>query len=248
MMTAVIVDDEQNAVEALALMLAGYCANVRVVGKALSSREAVELIREKRPDLVFLDIEMPRQTGFSVLEAFPERDFAVIFVTAYDHYAIQAIKFSALDYLLKPVDRDELILAVERAKSARASMVSLHGNFRVLRENLTSQVPETLALPIFEGFEFVRIKEILRVEASGRYSVVHFLGGKTLTVSRNLGEFEKLLDGLGFHRVHHSHLVSLAHAKSYLRQDGGTVVMADGAHVPVARTKKEAFLRRMKSV
>jgi two-component system LytT family response regulator len=248
MMTAVIVDDEENAVEALAFMLADNCPNVRVVGKALSCGDAVQLIRESRPHLVFLDIEMPRQTGFSVLEAFPERDFAVIFVTAYDQYAIQAIKFSALDYLLKPVGRKELVLAVERAERARASTISLNRNFRVLRDNLTSELPETLALPVFEGFEFVRIKDILRVEASGRYSEVHFLGGKSLTVSRNLGEFEKLLNGLGFHRVHHSHLVSLTHTKSYLRQDGGTVVMTDGTHVPVARSKKEAFLKRMKSV
>ncbi len=248
MMTAVIVDDEKNAVGALALVLARHCPSVRVVGRAASADEAVKVIREKKPDLVFLDIEMPRGTGFQVLEAFPERSFAVIFVTAYDHYALQAIKFSALDYLLKPVDRQELVQAVERAERSRTSADSFRKNFQVLQENMASRIPETLAVPTFDGFEFVKLKDILRLEAAGRYSDIFLLGGKKLTVSRNLGEFEKLLEGLGFYRVHHGHLIGLAHLKTYLRQDGGTAIMADGARIPVARSKKDAFLARIKTL
>jgi two-component system LytT family response regulator len=248
MMNAVIVDDEKNAVGALSLILAKHCPGVCIVGRAASAAEAIKVIREKKPDLVFLDIEMPRGTGFHVLEAFPEREFAVIFVTAFDHYAIQAIKFSALDYLLKPVDRQELVQAVERAEKSKSSAVSFRGNFQVLQENLNARVPETLAVPTFDGFEFVKIKDILRIEAAGRYSEVFLTGRKNLTVSRNLGEFEKLLDGLGFARVHHAHLIGLAHLKSYLRQDGGTAVLTDGSRIPVARAKKEGFLARVKSI
>jgi two-component system LytT family response regulator len=248
MMNAVIVDDEKNAVGALSLILAEYCPNISLVGRASSSAEAIRVLREKKPDLVFLDIEMPRGTGFQVLEAFPERDFAVIFVTAFDRYAIQAIKFSALDYLLKPIDRRELVQTVARAEKSRSSAASFHGNFRALQENLKSRVPETLAVPAFDGFEFVKIKDILRIEAAGRYSEVFLASGRKLTVSRNLGEFEKLLEDLGFARVHHTHLIGLAHLKSYLKQDGGTAVLSDGSRIPVARAKKESFLARIKSI
>jgi two-component system, LytTR family, response regulator len=246
MMNAVIVDDEKNAIGALALLLAEHCSGVRIVGQATSASEAVTLIRETSPDLVFLDIEMPSGTGFQVLEMLPDRAFAVVFVTAYDQYAIKAIKFSALDYLLKPVDRLELVQAVERAEQSRATVASYDRNLRALQENLTSRRLVTLAIPTLDGFEFVKVRNILRIEAAGRCSEVFLADGAKLTVSRNLGEFEKLLDGPDFFRTHHAHLVSLAHLKSYLRQDGGTAVMADGARVPVARSRREGFLARVK--
>jgi two-component system LytT family response regulator len=245
MMTAVIVDDEPNAVDAIAIMLGEHCPGVRVVGTASSWEEAVARIRATEPDLVFLDIEMPHGSGFRVLEAFPDRTFAPIFVTAHDRYAIRAIRFSALDYLLKPVDHQELVLAVARARENRAAAPSVRGRIRALERNLRSDAPSLLAVPTLEGFEFVDVSTIVRVAAAGRYSTIHLVGPKTLLVSRNLGEFEKLLDETGFLRVHHSHLVNLAHVKSFLRRDGGQAVFTDGSRVPVARARRDAFLERM---
>jgi len=248
MMNAVIVDDEKNAVGALSLNLARHCPSVKLVGQAASAEEAIAVIRETRPDLVFLDVEMPRGTGFRVLEAFPDRTFAVIFVTAYDRYAIRAIKLSALDYLLKPVDRRELVQAVERAERERASAERLRPNFRALKANLASRNPETLAVPTSDGYEFIKIRTIVRLEAAGRYTEIHFLGSKPITISWNLGEFEKLLEGMDFFRVHHSHIIGLAHLKSFLREDGGLAILNDGSRIPVARARKEDFLVRVKSL
>jgi len=241
----VIVDDEQDAVNFIESIAKEYCPNIEVIGKAHSAIEGIEVITKEQPDLVFLDVEMPHGSGFDLLAAFPEKNFDVIFITAFNHYAIRAIKFSAVDYILKPININEFIEAVKRVEEARGDKKGRNVNFNTLFENLQTTLPSKLAIPTSSGMEYLITKEIIRIEADRSYSWFYLEGDLKYLVSRNLKEYQELLSDRNFFRTHNSHLVNLEHVKKYIRHEGGYVEMTDGSTVPISRGKKDLFLEHM---
>lgn len=236
---AVIIDDEQINVENLTSILGNYCKNVEVVGSTTNSLIGIELIKETKPDLVFLDIEMPHASGIDVLESFTEIDFEVIFVTAYDHYAIKAIKLSALDYLLKPINIFELKNAIEKVEKKHQSQ-SKNENKHVFLENIKSdQHNKKIALAGSDRVEFMALDSIIRCKGENNYTQFFFKNQKDMLVSKTLKEFENLLSEYDFLRVHQSHLVNIRHIQSYVKTDGGYLIMSDNSKIMVSRSKKD---------
>ncbi|AXY72850.1 DNA-binding response regulator [Paraflavitalea soli] len=240
--SAVIIEDEPNNLENLQAILTNWCPAVQVVGTAATVAEAIAVINTQQPQLLFLDIQLEDRSGFEVLKGLDHLDFEVVFVTAYDQYGIQAIKFSALDYLLKPIDIRELQQAVEKAREK--IMAKQHnGNL----ENLLNFVRRSgidmprIALPTLQETRYVKVNEILRCEASNNYTNFHLRSGETILVCKTLKEFAELLKPYDFHRTHQSHLVNLPYVKSLLREDGGVLLMEDGAKVPVSRQNMESI-------
>lgn len=238
---AVIVDDEQSGRDSLRRLLEENCHDVEVVDQAGSVDQAVEVIRLHNPDLVFLDVEMPRGSGFELLKRIERPAFKTIFVTAHNHYAIKAIKFSAADYLLKPVDVDELIASIGQIRSNVGDWPARYQN---LSETIDHQKLSRLAVPVKDGFAFISPDEIIRLQADGSYTHIFTCNDK-YTASRNIKEYEDLLLDRGFFRAHHSHLINLSHVRNFSRTEGYTVVMSDGSVVEVARRKKDQFLQLM---
>ncbi len=238
MIRSIIVDDERRGRRALSLMLSRHCPNVRVVAEADSAVTAAEEIGRHAPDLVFLDVEMPGGGGFELLESFDTIDFDVIFVTAYDSYAIRAIRCSALDYLLKPTKAAELRVAVARSAERRGRALGTHPRVPVSRP----MGSEKIALPTSNGFVFVAAQTIIRCEARSNYTMFYFDSGGTLLVSRTLGEFEELLPEECFCRVHNSHIINARHVERYIKGKTGIVVMSDGSQVDVSPRRKDAFM------
>ena len=245
---AVIVDDEQDAVNFIESIAKEYCPNIEIIGKAHSAIEGIEVITKVKPDLVFLDVEMPHGSGFDLLAGFPEKDFDVIFITAFNHYAIKAIKFSAVDYILKPININEFIESVKRVEEARSEKKSRNMNFNALFENLKSSIPSKLAIPTSTGMEYLNTKEIIRVEADRSYSWFYMKNGGKYLVSRNLKEYQELLSDRNFFRTHNSHLINLEHVKKYIRHEGGYIEMIDKSTVPISRGKKDLFLEHMSRI
>lgn len=242
MLRTIIIDDEAKAIKALELIIKEYCLDLDVVGTAQTVIDGIKTIQSLKPDLVMLDIQMNHGNGFDILESIPDRTFDVIFVTAYDHYAIKAIRYSAVDYILKPIDIQEFTEAIERIVKDKDNGENNTGKFETLFQNLQSQSPSKLAIPIFDGIEYIDICEIIRIEAERSYSNVYLIGGRKLLVSRSLSDLQELLDNVRFFRTHKSHLINLDHVKKFLRNDGGYVEMADGEKVMISRRKKEEFL------
>jgi two-component system LytT family response regulator len=241
---SIIVDDESSGRSSLHKLILLNCPTVEVVSLASSANEAYPAIVEHKPNLVFLDIEMPTENGFQLLSRFTKIDFHVIFVTAYDKYAIQAIKLNALDYLLKPVRMEELISAVTKAtNNINANNNELLANF--LRNYKTKT--NKLAIPIREGFSYIDVKEIVRCEADANYTVILLTSGAKVISSKTIGEYEETLRDLDFIRVHKSHMINASHVKSYLKGEGGTITMSDGFEVPVSRRKRDEFLTKINS-
>jgi two-component system LytT family response regulator len=248
MINTVIIDDEKRGISSLKSLLKDYCPDVNLLGEANSVESGLNLIHKSKPSLVFLDIEMPDGTGFDLLEQLPEKNFHVIFTTAHDHYALRAIKFSALDYLLKPIGITELKAAIEKVKS-KSSDDAMHDNIALLIKNLSADVgktPEKIALPTGDGHIFISIQDIIRFEAEGNYTYVFLTNGEKITVSRTLKQFENFIDENNFARIHHSHFINIHHVKHYVKGSGGFVVMIDGSKVEVSIRKKEEFLRKMR--
>ena len=242
----IIVDDEPNAVDFISSIIGEYCPDLEVVGKAYNVAEGVQKIEDLRPNLVFLDVEMPNGTGFDLLSHFPEKDFEVVFITAFNHYAIKAIKFSAVDYILKPININEFIEAVERVVRKRStSSVQSNESFKALMENLKSTYPSRLAIPTSDGMEYLNPKEIIRIEADRSYSWFYLTGNRKILVSRHLKEFQDLLGDRYFFRSHNSYLVNLKFVRKYVRKEGGYIEMQDGAQIPISRTRKDLFLIHM---
>ncbi len=241
-----IIDDEPNAVDFIESIITEYCEDLEVVAKAHNITDGSRLIDEKKPDLVFLDVEMPNGTGFDLLTRYPDKEFDVVFITAFNHYAIKAIKFSAVDYVLKPVNITEFIDAVKRVVAKRAvNPTSGNENIKMLMENLRYPVPSRLAIPTSEGMEYLNPKDIIRIEADRSYSWFFLNGGKKMLVSKHLKEFQDLLGDRYFFRSHNSALINLKFVKKYVRKEGGYIEMADGSQVPISRTKKDLFLMHM---
>ena len=240
---AILVDDELNSLQNLQFKIQEYCPSVKVVAQSQNPEEAIRLIQQHKPDVIFLDIEMPRMSGFKMLEQIPEIDFEIIFITAYNHYAINAIRICAFDYLVKPVAIDELQQTIERlAKSSNKKIRERAENLKNNLANPKSQ-EDHIAIPTNDGLEFIQIKQIVHIESSSNYSKLVLQNGHHMLVTRQLKDFEELLQDYRFYRVHHSHLVNLNFIAKYIRGDGGQITMRNGDVIDVSRRKKEVFLK-----
>ncbi|MBP6590242.1 MAG: response regulator transcription factor [Chitinophagaceae bacterium] len=248
MIQALIIDDEKNAIEVLELQLSRYCKQVQVLATAQGGVQGIELIRKYQPDLVFLDIEMPHKNGFDVLNETKDCRYKVIFTTAYDQFAIRAFKFSAVDYLLKPIDIRELQEAVEKA-AIKEEQGSLDEKLQVLISQLQAPVrQERIALPVGDGMQFFHTDEILRCESDSNYTHISLTNGKKITIAKTLKEVEESLRGVDFYRIHQSHLVNMNHISKVVKGEGGYVVMKDGTTITISRNKKEAFLESFRKI
>ena len=240
---AIIIDDEEHNCLNLQKMLQRYCAEVEVFGFAQSASAGLELIKNLKPNLVFLDIEMPGGTGFDLLQMTEKHNFDVIFVTAYDQYAIKAIRFCAIDYLLKPVDYIDLVMAVNRVTAKHKEKQEQNLPFHNYIENLNNTGTERkIALVSSDRNLFVKVKEIIRCEGENNYTQVFLINGEKIMVSRTLKDFEELLEDVGFIRVHQSHLINIEHIRSLEKKDGGCIRMCDKSSVNISRQRKDRVL------
>lgn len=241
MINAVIIDDEKNNVDNLKGLLLMHCPQVKVVAEALNAEGGAEKILQHQPDLIFLDIQMPGKNGFEMLRSLPSHDFEIIFVTAFDQYGIQAIKFSAIDYLLKPLNIEELKAAVAKVieKNKRKNENLRLENLLELLQNRQQKSTHRLALPTAKETRFVSADEIIRCESSNTYTSFYLTGGQRIIVSKPIFEYEELLKDYGFIRCHQSHLVNKLKVKSWIRKDGDHLLMEDNSQIPVSRSKKE---------
>lgn len=245
---ALLIDDERHCIETLRYELEKHCPHVEVVGTASSGPEGIDRIHDLHPDLLFLDIEMPGMSGFEMLRSVGQMDFSVIFVTAYDQYALQAFRCAAADYLLKPVISDQLKEAVgkvnSRTSSTSDSRLQLEALLYNLREGLRSP---RIALPSGRGVDLVEASEILYCNAESNYTHIIMAGNKKYTLSKTLKDVESMLEStLDFFRIHQSYLINFKYMQRYVRDDGGYVVMSDGKNIPIAKRRKEEFLTRLK--
>lgn len=249
-MKAIIVDDEQDGIRTLEKMLQLHCPQVKVLGAASNAQEAKRLILELKPNVVFLDIQMPGKSGLELLKEIPEINFEVIFVTAHNEYMLQALQYSAADYLLKPVDEDRLVEAVHRVEQ-RMKDERIDERTQTLLHNLgKAGLPSEmkLCLPTLKGFIIRKLDEIIYCEAERSYTIFHIVGSKPVIVSKPLIEYESLLDDTSFLRIHKSFLVNLHHVKQYQRGEGGVVIMSNDAEIEISRRKKDQFLLRIKEI
>jgi two-component system, LytTR family, response regulator len=240
MLRTVIIDDEINGRNILKSFIAKYCSGISIIGEAESVKSGFELIEEVEPDLIFLDIQMQDGTGFDLLEKFKLRKFKTIFVTSFDNYAIKAFKFSAVDYILKPVDPDNLVEAVNRVKELNSGN-QFQEKIDVLISNINSL--EKIGLPAADGIRFVKIHDIIRCESDNNYTLFYLKNKEKILISKTLKDFETLLSGSQFFRIHKSHLINLRYIDKYVPGEGGYVIMEDGSHADVSRRKKEGLLK-----
>lgn len=245
MITSVIIDDEQHCIDALALDLAKNCGNVEVLAKCNSAKEGILALKKYRPQLLFLDVEMPWMNGFEMLEMIDHIDFCIIFTTAYDKFAARAFRISAVDYLLKPVDAADLKVAVRKAEE-KINASSGTVNIQNLLDNIRKPAQDQkIAFPNREGYEFVPVQSILYCSAEGAYTKVVLQDKRSLLVSRTLGDVEELLPPEIFIRIHHSTIVNLQFIAQYSRSDGGYVVLSTHERLMVSKARKEALLQRL---
>jgi two-component system LytT family response regulator len=245
MIKAFIVDDEPNCCKTLSLLLDRYCKEVQVTGIFHNGVDALQAINASTPDLVFLDVQMPRMNGFEMLEKLPAVNFHLIFTTSYDQYALRAFRFSAIDYLLKPVDREELQNAVQKIlkRSELPAAEQLQALFQKLHHPVAAF--NKIALPTLEGLQMIPVQSIISCEANDNYTTLVLKGNKKLVVSCTLKVIEEMLEEHSFSRVHRSSLVNLNEIEKYVKGEGGYIVMSDGSTVDVSRTKKEALLKKL---
>ncbi|MEO0471995.1 MAG: LytTR family DNA-binding domain-containing protein [Bacteroidota bacterium] len=243
-----IVDDSAASIRTLKNLIARFCPDLDVIGEAGSVKEALGLLIEHKPDLVFLDIEMPEENGFGLIEKGNKLalDFDVIFTTAFHEYALKAIKFSALDYLVKPIDFEELVAAVQKA---RKNLLERNASQRYLHliQNLRQTNLQKLALPTQNGFQFIPIDSISHCQSEGNYIRIYQQDGSEILATRLLKEVEDLLPGETFFRIHRSSLINLDCVKQYHRGEGGTIQMLNGKELSVSRARKEPLLARLKA-
>lgn len=246
MMRTILIDDEPKNISILQTMLERFCPEVLVVGCADNSATGIEIIEAESPDLVFLDIEMPYGNAFDLLDKLKPISFEVVFVTAFDSYMLKAFKYSALDYLLKPVDIAELQETVQRALSRRKSRKMDYTRLEYLVQTLktTPQHLDRIALPAKDGFVFRDVADITRCEATRGYTVIHLLSGEKVMASRNIKDYEDLLPETVFFRIHNSHLININFVKRYHKGRGGQIEMMDGTMLEVATRRKDQLLAR----
>ncbi len=244
-MKAVIVDDEVSGRETLSHYIQKYCMNVEVVGVADSVKSGLEVIEKCRPDILFLDVEMPYGNAFDLLEQVKEITFETVFVTAFSNYAMKALNCSAAYYILKPIDIDELVAAVEKIKGQKEkSKEFIHTKILIENINILNKQLQKIVLPTMEGFEVVQVKDIIRCQANDNFTDIILAEGKKMLICRTLKHFEGLLEDYDFMRVHKSHLINFQFIKKYKKGKGGQVVMSDGSEIDVSPAKKQDFLDR----
>lgn len=249
MLKALIVEDEQKSREMLAMLVEKNCPQLQLIAAAKNVKEGVEMIRSLSPDLVFLDISMPDGTGFDLLEQVQDKKFEIIFTTATDKHALKAIKYSACDYILKPIDVEELKMATDKVsqkKNATPSMENLQ--FLIQQFKKADDNYQKITLPTGNAYEIVNIKDIIRCEADASYTHFYLSSGKKLMISASLKHYEDLLPENDFIRIHHQHLINMNHVTRFLKQDGGYAVMSDGSQIEVSRRKKDAFMERLNRI
>ena len=242
-----IIDDENRTRELIAKMIDSFGFDVVTIPEGENVKSGIEAIEKHQPDIVFLDIQMPDGTGFDVLGSIPNKKFEVIFITAHEEFAIKAIKFSALDYLLKPVDLSELKSALEKAIEASGENEPSK-QFEALNSNILSNEKRRLVLKTQESVHVVELDQIIRCEADRNYTSFFLLDNKKILVSKTLKEYETLLSGYNFLRVQQSHLVNLNFIDRYDKKNGGAVVMKDGSEVPLSPAKRDVFFKRLENL
>lgn len=245
--SALVVDDEKNGRENLSGMIKNYCPQVKIVAEANSVAQAIVEIQDHQPQLIFLDIEMPGGNGFQLLDHFKDFPFEVIFVTAYDNYAIKAIRFSAIDYILKPINLNDLIIAIDKV-SQRIRHQNENERIRQLYLNTFHPTDPKIGLATGDRVEFVEVKSIIRCQGECNYTNLYFTDKKPLLVAKSLIEFEELLGEYNFIRVHKTHLINLNHVASFNRNDAGILIMSNGDKVSISRRRKDLTISQLKSV
>jgi two-component system LytT family response regulator len=246
MIKAVIIDDEPDCCEVLTTLINRYCPEISIIGIANTPEEGEKLLLNNGDvQLLFLDIQMPRMNGFELLEKLKPVNFGIIFTTSYDQFAIKAIRFSALDYLLKPVDKDELRAAVTRA--IKQINQPFREQLEILMQSLQGKagIESRIALPTMEGLQIIAPASIISCASSSNYTILSLKENQKLMISRTLKEIEEMLEPYSFLRVHHSHLVNLAEIRKYVRGEGGNLIMSDGSSIDVSRSKKESLLKKL---
>jgi len=250
-----LIDDEVHNTNLLSTFLRQHCPEVSIVGTASSAAEARTVLYNEKPDAIFLDIHMPGEDGFDLLRSLPDRKFAVVFVTAFDKYAINAIKAGALDYLMKPIDTDEMTAAVRKLLVLKeqqqfGSWNNYNEQIQVLLDNVHDKSPklEKISVPLFNGYQLLKIQDIIRCQSDNNYTTFFLASGKPLIISKSIKEYEELLEGSDFVRIHRSHLINMHHVEKFIREDNGYVIMSDKSTIEVSRRKKEEFIERLQSI
>lgn len=251
MLKALLVDDELNNLMSLEFLLQHDCKGIEVAGKALSAEGAREWLNSHSADVIFLDINMPGENGFQFLDSLLSHNFKIIFVTAYNEYALQAIKASAVDYILKPINIDELQKAVEKVKRSLNNPAAFEQN-QALLEHLLETVkkkssPRKIALPQLGSISFIEVDDMVSLQADSNYTIIHMKDMQKLVISKTLKDFEDLLDENQFARIHKSYIVNLKHIKQYSTTDGGIVKMSDGNQWSISRRQLDIFIEKMKT-
>lgn len=250
MISALLIDDELKNLENLAFLLENDCNGIRVVEKLTSAIDAREWLQYNKVDVIFLDINMPKENGFDFLKSIAQQYFQVIFVTAYNEFAIQAIKANAFDYILKPINIDELKLSVSKLNTR----INNNLNSTVQKEQLAqllhsfehNQQPKKIALPQLGGISFIDVDDMVSLQADSNYTIIHLLNMQKKVISKTLKDFEDLLDASQFARIHKSYIINLKFVKEYSTIDGGIVKMIDGNHWSISRRQLDSFLSKMK--
>ncbi|HMR90681.1 MAG TPA: LytTR family DNA-binding domain-containing protein [Chitinophagaceae bacterium] len=245
MIRTIIIDDEQNCVESLAFDIGKHCPEIEIIETCTSSKDGLLSIRRHRPDLVFLDVQMPWMNGFEMLEMLDVIDFAIIFTTAYDQFAARAFRLSVVDYLLKPVDINDLQDAVRKA-SLSINQKKGTANISNLLHNINRpEQKQRIAFFNKDGYEFVEMSQVVFVQAEGAYSHLYLTGKRKLVISKTLSDIEEMLPAAYFHRIHHSTVINLDHVTHFLRADGGYVIMDSGEKLAVSKSRKEQVMERL---
>jgi len=245
MINAIIIDDEPYCCEALEMMIEKFCPTIHIMAVCQSGAEALEALKRFNPTLVFLDIEMPHMNGFEFLEKVGNVNFGLIFTTSYDQYAIKAIRFSALDYLLKPIDREELIQAVVKVSKKLQKPSEVQLELLIQKLNSPKNLIRKIALPTMEGLQMIEIDSIISCTSESNYTHFILKNDKKITASRTMKDVEELLSDYPFLRVHHSYIVNLNEIQKYVKGEGGYLVMTDGKNIDVSRSRKEMLLQKL---
>ncbi|MCP4438046.1 MAG: response regulator transcription factor [Aureispira sp.] len=239
----IIIEDEKQTRKLLRSLLEDFCEGVEVLAEAANVKEGVEAIKKHKPELVFLDIEMPKESGFSLYKYFDQVDFEVIFTTAYSQYAVKAIKLAALDYLIKPINLEELMETLERFKSKREQSLDYSPNYQLMENALQNTGDQKIALPCSDGYIFVKLDDIIRCQSDKSYTLFILKNKEEVWTSQNLGEYTNMLSGYGFKRVHRSHLINPKFIKRFIRGKAPILVMEDNTQITIAASKKEELLK-----